>query len=149
MRDLIPVPSVCITDLLATHIQFWVLTYITWIPMWIFIINLSLKFPNAFTRNEIFNWRKNKICKPSEFLRKISRPINIYQIILRFIKTKNTFEWGMNERFETNAEDLENSFQLILINLSVAFAIINFMRQTLINDFWGLRKIMSCAFPLK
>ena len=55
----------------------------------------------------------------------------------------------MNERFETNAEDLENSFQLILINLSVAFAIINFMRQTLINDFWGLRKIMSCAFPLK
>ena len=23
-----------------------------------------------------------------------------------------------------------------------------FMRQTLTNDFWGLHKIMSCAFPL-
>ena len=22
------------------------------------------------------------------------------------------------------------------------------MRQTLTNDFWGLRKIMNCAFPL-
>ena len=35
----------------------------------------------------------------------------------------------MNERFETNAEDLEDSFQLISINFLVAFAIINFLRN--------------------
>ena len=55
----------------------------------------------------------------------------------------------MNKRFETNAEDPGNPFQLISINFSVAFAIINFMRQILTNDFWGLHKNMNCAFSLK
>ena len=74
------------TDLLATHIQLWVLTYITCTPMYIFIIDLSFKFSNDITSNEIFKLTKKKIFNPSEVLKKISRPINIYQRIFRSIK---------------------------------------------------------------
>ena len=46
----------------------------------------------------------------------------------------------------TKALHLSYKNTQLLFFVTVLFNI--FMRQTLTNDFWGLHKIMNCAFPL-
>ena len=49
---------------------------------------------------------------------------------------------------ETGNITTSATFNIQLLVLCDSAFLIIFMRQTLTNDFWGLRKNANCAFPL-